>query len=89
MTSKTQTVIRQIQTLENKNHKETFLEFYRWLTQEQNSSERNAITYLKILRMFSMGIGDKALDSISKEDVILFLDKRKKSIELDPEKKWA
>lgn len=88
MTSKPETVIKQIQTLENKIHSEVFLEFFRWLTEEQNSGTRNAITYLKILKMFSNHIGKQNLDSISKEDVISFLDKRKKSIEDDPEKKW-
>ena len=88
MTSKPETVIKQIQNLENKTHSEIFLEFYRWLTEEQESSERNATTYLKILRMFSIHIGKTSIDSITKEDVISFLDKRKKSIEDDPEKKW-
>lgn len=88
MTSKPETVIKQIENLENKTHSETFLKFYRWLTEEQDSSSRNATTYLKILRMFSIDIEDKHLDSILKEDVISFLDKRKKSIEDDPEKKW-
>lgn len=88
MTPKPETVIKQIQNLENKTHSEIFLEFYRWLTEEQNSSARNATTYLKILRMFSIHIEKTSIDSITKEDVLLFLDKRKKSIEDDPEKKW-
>ena len=88
MTSKPETVIKQIEVLENKTHSEIFMDFYIWLTEEQDSSTRNASTYLKILRMFSMHVGQKPINSISKEDVISFLDKRKKSVEDDPEKKW-
>ena len=74
--------------LENKEHSETFLKFYNWLTDDQDSSAQNASTYLKILRLFSIDVGCKRLDKITKEDVIAFLDKRKKSVEVDPEKKW-
>ena len=74
--------------LENKEHSETFLKFYNWLTEDQDSSAQNASTYLKILRLFSIDVGCKKLDKITKEDVMAFLDKRKKSVEVDPEKKW-
>ena len=74
--------------LENKEHSETFLKFYNWLTDDQDSSAQNASTYLKILRLFSIDVGCKKLGKITKEDVIAFLDKRKKSVEVDPEKKW-
>ena len=88
MTSKPETVLKQIENLENKEHSKTFLEFYNWLTDDQDSSARNASSYLKILRMFSIDLGTKSLDKITKEDVTGFLDKRKKSIEVDPDKKW-
>ena len=88
MTSKPETVIKQIENLENKVHSKTFLDFYNWLTDDQDSSPRNATTYLKILRMFSIDLGTKKLDDITKADITDFLDKRKKDHEIDPEQKW-
>ncbi len=88
MTSKPQSVLRQIRNLENKQHSKTFLEFYDWLTEDQDSSPRNAIAYLKVLRMMSIHIGKKKLDKISKADVVGFLDSKKKNSEIDPDKKW-
>ena len=88
LTSKPETVLKQIEQLENKEHSKTFLEFYNWLVDDQDSSERNASAYLKILRMFFMDLGTKSLDKITKEDIISFLDKRKKSVDEDPDRKW-
>ena len=88
MTSKPETVLKKIKELENQVHAETFLEFYDWLTEDQDSSTGNASTYLKILRMFSVDLGIKKLSETSKEDIINFLDKRKKDRQIDPEQKW-
>jgi len=88
MTSKPETVLKQIERLENQEHSEIFLEFYDCLTEDQDSTPRNASTYLKILRMFSIGIGSKKLEEVTKEDVVGFLDEKKKDPEIDPEKKW-
>ena len=88
MTGKSETVLRQVHELDNKNPSKTFLEFYDWLTEDQDSSKRNTSTCLKILRMFSIDIGSKQLDKITKEDVVEFLDKRKKNLKIDLEKKW-
>ena len=88
MTSKPETVIAQIKELDNKQHSKLFLEFYDWLTDDHDSIPRNASTYLKILRMFSNDIGSKPLGEVTKEDIVEFLDKRKKNLDIDPEKKW-
>ena len=88
MTSKPETVLKHIRNLENQEHSSIFLEFHKWLTEEEDSSERNASTYLKILKMLSVDIANTKLDDITKQDIIVFLDKRKKPIEIDPDKKW-
>ena len=38
--------------------------------------------------MFSDHIGQKRFEDVAREDILSFLDKRKKSIEEDPDKKW-
>ena len=38
--------------------------------------------------MLSVDIANTKLDDITKQDIIVFLDKRKKPIEIDPDKKW-
>ncbi|MDH3192495.1 MAG: hypothetical protein OEM18_07405 [Nitrosopumilus sp.] len=78
MTSKPETVLKQIRTLENKEHCNTFLEFYTWLTEDKDSTATNACTYLKILHMFSIDLDKKKLEEITQEDVVGFLDKRKR-----------
>ena len=46
MTSKPETVLLQIKELENQSHTKSFLEFYSWLTDDEDSSIRNATNYL-------------------------------------------
>ena len=88
MTSKPETVLLQIEQLENQDHSKLFLQFYHWLTDDEDSSVRNATNYMMILRLFSVEIAKKDLKDVTKDDVIQFLDKRKKSTEVDPDKKW-
>ena len=87
MTSKPETIIQQIKEL-SKDHSELLIEFKDWLTDEENSSLCNATNYLRVLKLFSEHIGLKDLKKITKEDIITFLDKRKKPIETDPDKRW-
>ena len=42
-----------------------------------------------ILRLFSVDNANKDLKNITKDDVMRFLDTRKKSVEEDPDKKWV
>ena len=89
LTTKPETIILNIKELTNQNHSNSFLEFNDWLLDDEDSSVRNASNYLMILRLFSVEVSEKELSEITKEDVIKFLDKRKKSLEVDPEKKWV
>jgi hypothetical protein len=41
------------------------------------------------LKLFSFHLGKKEFKNITREDVLEFLDKRKKSIDIDPDKKWV
>lgn len=64
------------------------LQFKEWLEYENDNSERNWINYFKILDLFADHIGNKMFEDVNREDILSFLDKRKKSIDEDPEKKW-
>lgn len=77
MTSKPETILKQIEELSNSNHSKSFLEFYNWLIDDEDSSVRNAINYLMILRLFSVEISGKDLNNITKDDVLKVLGKRK------------
>lgn len=66
-----------------------YLEFKDWLEEEQDNSERNWLNYFKVLVLFSDHIGPKRLEDVTKDDVLSFLDRRKKSIAADPDKKWV
>jgi integrase len=68
--------------------RELCVRFRDWLVEENDNSERNWINYFKIISMFSEHIGNKRFQDVTKEDVLSFLDKRKKSIEEDPDQKW-
>ena len=65
------------------------LQFKDWLIDEEDSMLSNAANYLRVLKLFSQDLEGKELKQVTKEDVLQFLDKRKKSIERDPEKKWV
>lgn len=65
------------------------LQFKDWLIEEEDSSDSNAANYLRVLKLFCNSIGKKNLKEITRQDVIEFLDKRKKSTDADPEKRWA
>jgi len=88
MPVKPETLLRRIKSLPEHQFK-IYLEFKDWLENEQDNSERNWFNYFKVLVLFSDHIGAKHLEDVTKDDVIAFLDKRKKIIEVDPEKKWV
>ena len=88
MPVKPETILKRVQLL-SEHQSRLYLEFKDWLENEQDNSERNWLNYFKVLVLFSDHIGaKKRLDEVTKDDVIAFLDKRKKTIEVDPEKKW-
>lgn len=89
MPSKPGAIIEQIRLLPCKKHSEIFLSFYRWITEEQDSGVVNAVTYLSILRLFSNFVGSKPLGEITKGDIVEFLDTKKRTIDIDPEKRWV
>lgn len=70
-------------------HSSPLLQFKDWLVDEEDSMLSNAANYLRVLKLFSHELGLKDFKDVSREDVLGFLDKRKKSIEEDPEKKWV
>ena len=88
MTTKPETVIRQIEGLP-KIHSKPLLQFKDWLVDDEDSMLSNAGNYLRVLKLFSFDLGKKEFKDITREDVLKFLDKRKKSIDADPDKKWV
>ncbi|MDH3313064.1 MAG: site-specific integrase [Nitrosopumilus sp.] len=87
MTTKPETVIKQIERLPEI-HSRPLLQFKDWLVDE-DSMLSNAANYLRVLKLFSFDLGKKEFKDVTREDVLEFLDKRKKSIDVDPEKKWV
>ena len=88
MPVKPETILRRVKLLPEHQSK-IYLEFKDWLENEQDNSERNWLNYFKVLVLFSDHIGTKHLEDVTRDDVVAFLNKRKKSIENDPEKKWV
>ena len=79
MPVKPETILRRIQSL-SEHQSKLYLEFKDWLENEQDNSERNWLNYFKVLVLFSDHIGNnKHLEDVTKDDVVAFLDKRKKS----------
>lgn len=87
MPTKPETILKKIESMPEYQSK-LCLKFKEWLEYENNNSERNWINYLKVLSLFASHIKDKAFEDVVREDVLSFLDNRKKSIDDDPEKKW-
>ena len=87
MTSKPETIFNKVSTLPE-NYRKPLIEFKDWLLDEQDNTERNASNYLKIMTLFSEHLKGKDFSKVTREDIVSFLDKRKKSIDQDPEKKW-
>jgi hypothetical protein len=88
VTTKPETVIRQIEELP-KIQRLPLLQFKDWLIEDEDSSLANVANYLRVLKLFSFELGEKEFKGVSREDVLGFLDKRKKSIDVDPDKKWV
>lgn len=87
MPSKPETVLKKIDLLPEY-QSELCFSFREHLLEENDNSERNCTNYLKIINLFANHIGKKRFEEVTREDVLSFLDKRKKSIDDDPEKKW-
>ena len=85
MPSNPETVLKKIDLLPD-HQAELCLRFRDFLLEENDSSERNCINYLKIINMFAIHIGNKKFEDVTRDDVLSFLDQRKKAIEDDPEK---
>ncbi len=88
MTTKPETVIKQIEELP-KIQCLPLIQFKDWLVEEEDSSMTNVGNYLRVLKLFSIELGNKEFKNISREDVLDFLNRRKKSIDVDPDKKWV
>ncbi len=88
MTTKPETIIRQITNL-SEAHKKVLLQFKDFLVDEEDSTLTNASNYLRVLKLYSRDIGNKDFKDVTRDDVLEFLNKRRKSIEEDPEKKWV
>ena len=88
LATKPETIIRQVSEL-SKIHSIPLLEFKDWLIDEEDSMLSNAANYLRVLKLFSNHIGNnKDFKDVTREQVLEFLNKRKNSIEDDPDKKW-
>jgi len=88
VTTKPETVIKQIEELPEI-HRRPLLQFKDWLVDDEDSMLSNAANYLRVLKLFSFDLGKKEFKDVTREDVLEFLDKRKKSIDADPDKKWV
>ena len=86
-----QNVLEQIETVENNRNKNLIQEFSKYLISKDTSAnyQRNCI---KVMLMFAefiekqKGLNLPEIDS--SEDILLFLDSRKRSREQDPDQKW-
>jgi len=87
MPTKPETILKKIESLPDHQSK-LCIKFKEWLEYENDNSERNWINYLKILSLFSDHIGNKKFENVTRDDILSFLDKRKKNIDEDSEKKW-
>ena len=87
MPIKPETILKRIEESLSDHQVKLCFEFKDWLENERDNSERNCLNYFKVLVIFSDHIGTKHFEDVTKEDVLEFLDKRKKSNEEDPEKK--
>ena len=87
-TTKPETVIKQIEEL-HEIHSKPLLQFKDWLVDDEDSMLSNAANYLRVLKLFSLDLGEKDFKKVTREDVLEFLDKRKKSIDIDPDKRWV
>lgn len=88
LTTKPETVIKQIEELPEI-HSKPLLQFKDWLIDEEDSMLSNAANYLRVLKLFCLNLDEKEIRDVTREDVLEFLDKRKKSIDVDPKKKWV
>ena len=88
MTTKPETVIQKVGELP-KNHSIPLLQFKDWLVDEEDSMLSNAANYLRVLKLFSGHIGEKNFKDVTREEVLEFLDQRKKTRDVDPGKKWV
>ncbi len=87
MVSKPETTYQEVKSL-HKPHSKLILAFRDWLIDDEDSSVRNTCNYLRVLILFSKFLKKKNISKVKKDDIVLFLDQRKKSIDDDPEKKW-
>ena len=87
MPTKPETILKKIDSLPDYQSR-LCLKFKKWLEYENDNSERNWINYLKILSLFANHIENARFEDVTRDDVLSFLDKRKKSIDDDPDKKW-
>ena len=84
-------VLQQIETVENKVNKDLINQFSKYLITKDASAnyQRNCI---KIMLMFAEFLGRKKelnlTQAVSSDDILPFLDSRKRSKEEDPDQKW-
>jgi len=88
LTTKPETIIKQVGEL-SEIHSKLLLQFKDWLIDEEDSMLSNAANYLRVLKLFSNELGEKDFKKVTREDILEFLDKRKKSIDADPDKRWV
>ena len=82
MTTKPETVIKQIEELP-KIQRLPLLQFKDWLIEEEDSSMTNVGNYLRVLKLFSIELGNKEFKNISREDVLDFLKQKNYSFRLE------
>lgn len=66
MTSKPETIIKQIEELPPI-YSKMILKFKDWLIDEEDSSFANAGNYLRVLNLFCKDLGNKELKDVTKE----------------------
>jgi hypothetical protein len=81
VTTKPETIIKQIEELP-KIQRLPLLQFKDWLIEEEDSSMTNVGNYLRVLKLFSIELGEKEFKNISREDVLDFQKKYSVNLKL-------
>ena len=87
MPTKLKDTLEKVRKLDNKSNSDLLIEFYEYL-RAVRTSERYQSDILKVLIKFSEFIDDNLFIVEKKEQVIAFLNTKRKSKEEDPEEKW-
>jgi len=87
MPTKLKDTLEKVRKLENKLNSELLIEFYEYL-RDVRTSERYQSDILKVLVKFSEFVDDNLINIQKKEQVIAFLNTKKRNMVEDPDERW-